>query len=258
MKKFLVRLTVQLLAVIVFTSGSFTVFGKTTDTNETYQKVISKPQVVEVKEEIKEEVIIPETKEDSIIENNPKVLIPEITGNRIVIGNILNKNLMNDTGDYFYLNHDINGNYDGVGVPFIDSRTNFNTSKTIIYAHSSTNGNGPFQVLQNYHNNPGYYNSNPYIEIYYDNNYYKYQIFSVYVSIADSEESPGLEYFRNIDYDNETWEEAINNYKNNSEYDTGVSVSGSDKIIILQTCSMDSNYYEKYYRYNLLIMGKLV
>ena len=51
---------------------------------------------------------------------------------------------------------------------------------------------------------------------------------------------------------------AIQKYKNNSEYDTGVSVSSNDKILILQTCSMDPNYYEQYYRYNLLIMGKLV
>ena len=36
------------------------------------------------------------------------------------------------------------------------------------------------------------------------------------------------------------------------------SSNSNDKIIILQTCSMDPNYYEKYYRYNLLIMGKLI
>ena len=56
----------------------------------------------------------------------------------------------------------------------------------------------------------------------------------------------------------EEWDKTINWYKSNSDYDTGVSVNSSDKILILQTCSMDPNYYEKYYRYNLVIMGKLI
>ena len=76
--------------------------------------------------------------------------------------------------------------------------------------------------------------------------------------MADSEESPGLEYFHRMDYTDSDWNETINNYKNNSMYDTGVSVDGNDKIVILQTCSMNPNYYQKSYRYNLLVMGKLV
>ena len=182
-----------------------------------------------------------------------------ISGNTIRVGGVLYNHLMYDTNaDNFYLNHDLNGNYDGRGVPYVDFRNDFTGRKTIVYSHSSTYGNGPFQALQNYHNNPGFYSGNRYITIQYDGNVYTYEIFSVYVSLADNEESEGLEYFRNMDYSNSEWAETIQRYKNNSEYDTGVSVSASDKIIILQTCSMDPNYYEKYYRYNLLIMGKLV
>ena len=59
-------------------------------------------------------------------------------------------------------------------------------------------------------------------------------------------------------YSDKEWAEEIQKYKNNSEYDTGVEVSASDKIVILQTCSMDPNYYEKYYRFNQLVMGKLI
>ena len=61
-----------------------------------------------------------------------------------------------------------------------------------------------------------------------------------------------------MNYSDEEWSNKIQEYKNNSEYDTGVPVSGNDRILILQTCSMDSAYYERYYRYNLLIMAKLV
>ena len=181
-----------------------------------------------------------------------------ISGNSINVGGVT-KPLMKDyNGDHFYLTHNINGVYDGNGLPYIDYRTDFNTQKTLVYAHSSRSGNGPFQMLQNYHNNPSFYNNHKYITINYNGNTYRYLIFSVYVSIADSEESEGLEYFHNIYYDTASWESTLNKYKSRSEYDTGVSVNSNDKILILQTCSMDNNYYERYYRYNLLIMGKLV
>ena len=182
-----------------------------------------------------------------------------VLGNRIVIPNVLNKPLMHDdTGEHLYLNHNMNGVYDGIGVPYTDFRTNFYTRKTIAYAHSSTAGNGPFNPLQNYHNNPSFFQSHRYITVYFEGNTYTYEIFSVYVSVADSEESEGLEYFQRMDYSDEEWQDALNRYKSHSEYETGVSVTSNDKILILQTCSMDPNYYEQYYRYNLLIMAKLV
>ena len=225
---------------------------------EVIDVAVSKEEANEEKEDL------PDTEENNlIIVDTPEAetlsQVEKITGNRIEISNILNDHLMKDyTGEHFYLNHNLNGIYDGRGVPYIDYRTDFDTRKTIIYAHSTLNGNGPFQALQNYHNSKGFYDYNRYITIYYEGNTYTYEIFSVYVSLADSEESEGLEYFHRLSYSNSDWNETIQKYKNNSEYDTGVSVSGNDKILILQTCSMDPNYYEQYYRYNLLIMGKLV
>lgn len=184
---------------------------------------------------------------------------PQLSENNIIIPGVLSKNLMKDyDGSNFYLNHDINGNYSNIGVPYIDFRTNFYTRKTILYAHSSPSGNGPFQALQNYHNNPGYFYGHRYITVNFEGNTYRYEIFSVYVSTANSDEDYGLEYFYRMNYGDEEWSNKIQEYKNNSEYDTGVSVSGNDRILILQTCSMDSAYYERYYRYNLLIMAKLV
>ena len=52
---------------------------------------------------------------------------PQLTGNNIIIPGVLSNNLATDDGSNFYLNHDINGNYNGVGVPYKDFRTNFNT-----------------------------------------------------------------------------------------------------------------------------------
>ena len=204
-----------------------------------------------------EEINVEVVKEVETVHEND--VIPVVEGNSIKIeGSFYLKLMKDETGENFYLNHDEFGNYNGVGVPYIDFRNDFSTRKTIIYAHSSPNGNGPFQSLQNFHNNKTYYDAHRFIEINYNGVQYKYEIFSVYVSIADSEEDEGLEYFHRMDYEDSEWEVTIQKYKNNSEYDTGVLVNANDKIIILQTCSMDPNYYNKYYRYNLLIIGKLV
>lgn len=211
------------------------------------------PHVIQNEETNVEQVVMNE------VEETPIAAAPVIEENRIQISNVLNSPLMKDEdGSNFYLSHNADGVYDGRGVPYIDFRTNFLTRKTIIYAHSTVGGNGPFQVLQNYHNNKGFYDANRYITIHYNGNVYTYEIFSVYVSLADNDYSEGLEYFRVMSYNDSEWEETIQKYKNNSEYDTGVAVSGNDNILILQTCSVDPNYYEHYYRYNLLVMGKLV
>lgn len=168
------------------------------------------------------------------------------------------KDIVKDDSSYYYLNHGLNGVKDGIGVPFVDFRQNFKTKKTIIYGHSFINKEGPFQFLQNYHNNKDFYNTHRYIEVEYEGVLRTYEIFSVYVSLANNDDDEGLEYFRVNNYTHEEWNNRLNIYKNNSEYDTGVDVNEFDKILILQTCSMDNNYREKYYRYNQLIMAKLI
>lgn len=269
MRKILMYKFTKFISVVLFSSIYFFPFNY----NNNYNNIVSSLKfntnnisdiAIKVMEEAnKQEEVVSDNNVSNITNyvsyNENNNVNNSVSYNSISISNVLNKNLMKDeNGDHFYLSHNINGVYDGVGVPYIDFRNDFNTRKTIIYAHSSTSGNGPFQVLQNYYYNKGFYDNNRYITINYNGNTYTYEIFSVYVSVADNESSEGLEYFHRMNYSDSEWEEAINKYKANSIYDTGVSVNGNDKIVILQTCSMDPNYYNKYYRYNLLIMGKLI
>lgn len=257
---------------LVFASIYTGIFGYIINLNTVYAisdedksyVIIDRLQYEEVEETKEEEVVLEEKVVETRVEEPttynvyvPPVTSNVITGNSIKVASIYN-HLMSDNGDSFYLNHDLNGNYDGRGVPFVDFRNDFTGRKSIVYAHSSTSGNGPFQALQNYHNNPGFYQNNRTITVNYNGQTYTYLIFSVYVSTATDEYSDGLEYYYRMNYSDEEWGQVIQNYKNHSEYETGVSVNSNDKIIILQTCSMDPNYYEKYYRYNLLIMGKLI
>ena len=270
MKNNIMVLLFKLLGTGCIACGSL--FGYVDESSHIYEK----PEVhvenkIEEKSTVEESVVeeitlVQEAEPEEIHESTPievapivEVVPPQVTNNKISIPNIYENNLMKDpSGQHYYLNRNINGVYDGIGVPYIDFRNDFTGRKTIIYAHSSVYGNGPFQILQNYHNNPSFYYQNPYITITYEGKTYTYQIFSVYVSLADSEQSEGLEYYHVMNYSDEDWENTILKYKNNSEYDTGVTVNKNDKILILQTCSMDPNYYEKYYRYNLVIMAKLI
>ena len=273
MKKYFICILFTIIGIILVGFGLFS--SKSLKETGTYSKVTKEADsaVEEVVEEVKEEPVLEnEEVNDVVVSNNEVVsevsetkveeayqnINTTISGNYIKIGDVLYNNLMQDDGSNFYLNHNINGVYDGIGVPYVDFRNDFTDRKTIIYSHSSMRGNGPFQVLQQYDGNKWFYDNNKYITISYNGNTYNYLIFSVYISVADSEESPGLEYFHRMDYTDSDWNETINYYKNNSMYDTGVSVDGNDKIVILQTCSMNPNYYQKSYRYNLLVMGKLV
>ncbi len=267
MKNNLLVLLFKILGTGCIACGSL--FGYVGEEEHIYEKPIPVEEKVvyeETEEVIVQEEILPDVVDTNVVvdvlpvvEEVPVVEENVITGNKIIIPNLYENVLMKDVnGDHFYLNHGLDGNYNGIGVPYIDSRNDFTGRKTILYAHSSVNGNGPFQVLQNYHNNPNFYYQHPIIVISYQGVTYTYQIFSVYISIADNEESEGLEFYHRMNYNDDDWEETINWYKNNSEYDTGVLVNRNDKILILQTCSMDPNYYAKYYRYNQLTMAKLI
>ena len=193
------------------------------------------------RQKVKEQFIKKEEKnnkinyvEKTIINSNSELKKETSHDNRLQVSNIIDSKLMKDVkGDNYYLNHSITGVEDGIGVPYIDYRTDFNMRKIIIYGHSSKTLSAPFQELQKYHNNYNFYKNNKYITINYNGKTYKYEIFSVYVAVAEDRYSDELEYFYKMNYSNSKWEETINLYKSKSEYDTGVSVDKNDKILIL-------------------------
>ena len=157
----------------------------------------------------------------------------------------------------FYLKKD-DGSYSilkGNKYGMIDYRLNFNNNKVIIYGHSNPEGTGLFQYFQNFDGNKSFYNNHKYLTVTYEGNTYTYEIFSVYVQVLDSNPE-STEYYMNYGYASvEDYNNTLQGYKNKSQYDTGVEVTGRDKILIIQTCSMNKNYKgEK----RLLIMAKRI
>ncbi len=141
----------------------------------------------------------------------------------------------------------------------LDYRLDFNKyKKVIIYGHSFVDGGGLFNYFQNYDGNKSFYDNHKYITVNYNGNTYRYEIFSVYIVTANKDDDPSMEYYYWYNYNDVKWDEVIKSYKNKSQYNTGVDVSGDDEILIIQTCSTNPSVAGKYYKANLLIMGKLI
>ena len=76
----------------------------------------------------------------------------------------------------------------------------------------------------------------------------KYKIYSSYIETSD------YDYVNLNSFNGLSWEEHINKLKNKSLYETGIELEENDNIIILQTCSMNEEGFQKYH----LVIGKEV
>ena len=117
----------KLLLVIIFITYVFSVVNVTKEEKTITKKQNKSNNIVEIekKEEEKQEEQIEEPVElkqeeivEPVVETNT---IANTNYNNIRISSILNDNLMKDeTGEHFYLDHNIYGAYDGRGVPYIE------------------------------------------------------------------------------------------------------------------------------------------
>lgn len=128
----------------------------------------------------------------------------------------------------FYLDHDIRGNPDGMGSTFLDYRNVITDQKLLIYGHNSRNVNTEFQILEQYLDS-SFYSEHSILTLKSENGFYRYQAFAVLIVKDESEHMK-------LSFTEEEYLNHLNYLKENSLYDTGVSVSTSDDILLLQTC----------------------
>ena len=207
---------------------------------------ISKPKKLKVEEPIKEEK--KEVLEELLPEEDPS---SDIVGT-IYVPNTDFKAVITQTSDnVYYLNHDVNGKSVAKGNPFLDYRDSLSSSRVLrIYGHNSRTISTEFHILEEYYKEK-YYKEHPYIYFETNKETKKYLIFTIYTEFKD------WSYYNSNFDDNEVYKSELAKYKSKSLYNTGVEVTDSDHILILQTCSYEKKY-AKYKNKYLLVMAKEV
>lgn len=152
--------------------------------------------------------------------------------------------MQGDDNDY-YLHHTFNRSYLYAGSIFMDyqNKSDFSDMNTFIFGHNMKN-DSMFGLLGNFKDEETF-RENPYFWIYTPQAAYRYDIFSCFV--ADADENTYTVYHGEGD----DYTSYIEEVKENSAYDTGVEVDGSDHIVTLSTCTSEG------YDYRYIVNGVL-
>ena len=155
------------------------------------------------------------------------------------------KNLVQTSNNTFFLNHDEVGNISKVGSVFLDYRNKLTDKKLLIYAHNSRNlEDAPFHFLENYLDfNFGKKYNKLILET--DGGFFYYQLFTVIIITDDFQHI-------NLNWSLEGYANHLAWLKSNSKFDYSIDISGSDSIILFQTC-----YYEPENSYLLVGWKKM-
>ena len=143
--------------------------------------------------------------------------------------------IMQGDDNEYYLKHTFTGQERTSASIFMDyqNTSDFSDMVTIIYGHNMKNDT-MFGNLHEYEDSSTL-ETDPYFLIYTPDGTYRYDIFSCYTT---SDLNYQIFYSESDEYT-----EYVQKLKNNSSYDTGVEVSGSDHIIMLSTCTAAGDNY---------------
>lgn len=140
------------------------------------------------------------------------------------------------TDDSYFLTHSWDMQESRYGAIFLEANNaaDFSDDYIIIYGHNMKNGS-MFGSLKKYAQESFYKENGGVITIYLPEETRTYQIFSVRYTEATDETTYTLRSKQNVSYGS-----VLEMLKNESIYDTGVSVSSDDSIITLSTCAGDA------------------
>ena len=159
--------------------------------------------------------------------------------------------IMQGEDNEYYLKHTPYGVESSMGSVYLDYRVDINSSKKLlIYGHNSSDKDMPFKILEEFYDKD-YYDNLKYVWVTTSSVKKKYEIFSVFVETSDFS-------YMDITFENDDeYFNHINNLKNKSMYDTGVTLSKDDEVLILQTCSEHPNYRNFQKKYLLIVLRRV-
>lgn len=197
---------------------------------ETPKEEKKEPVVVEKEKKIDYEKIINDLKNK--YNNSDVVALVEIP-------NVLEEPIVQSTNNDFYLHFDIYRNENIIGATFLDYRNDIDSSnKLLIYSHSDPEGTLPFVKLNNY-NNEEFFKNNKYIYLTDSNSKREYEVFSSYIETDD------FDYVNLKRFNGLTYGEHLNKLKSKSYVQSDVELDDNSKVLILQTCSFNSDINAK-------------
>lgn len=140
-----------------------------------------------------------------------------------------------DAPDY-YLRRDFKGNYASAGVPFLGKDCTANGNSFIVHGHNMKNGT-MFADLMNYQS-AEYCTAHPFVQFDTPEAKGTYEVIAAFP--YDATDRPDLT-FRLYDYagklDGEHFNEYLQQVKQASLYDTGITASYGDTLLTLSTCT---------------------
>ena len=232
------------------------------------QSIIENPEEVDIVKETQRkasEIVESEEKETETQEEKEPQILPQYKElyqeNQDLIGWIkiddtpIDYPVMQTFNDpTFYIHRNWDKNKSQTGLPLIDARCTLESENIIIYSHNMKNGT-MFGSLKRY-NEKSFYEKHQIIK--FDTIYeeVEYQIIAVLLAQVFYDEKPKEGEFVYYDYieldSKEQFEKYINQVKDLSMYETGVSAEYGDSLITLCTC----NYHVKDGRF--LVVAKKI
>lgn len=135
-----------------------------------------------------------------------------------------------DTSTY-YLHKGFNKKYNINGSIFMSSNnsSDFSDINTVIYGHNMNNGS-MFGSNKKYRDKT-YLQEHPYFYIYRPEGKYIYEIFNIMTT------KDGSQTYQTAFPSQEAYQDYLNYTRGNASYETGVSVTSSNRIVTLSTCT---------------------
>lgn len=238
--KKIIYILILVLAIIFTVYSLFNFLLEKKEIRETKRQL---EVVEEKKNKISDELNINDRYDQYKKEFNNNDIVGRLIINSLDIDNLLVQTTDND----YYLRRLLDGTYNVMGSMFVDYRSDIENGRQInIYGHNSDIYDLPFKKLLNYLDRDFFINNRK-VTLETLNGTKTFEIFSVKVITDDIEHT---EILFNNDAD---FNEHIKKLRNNSLYDSHDEVSGTDQILVLQTCLIN-NTLGKY----LIIIGRKV
>jgi len=155
---------------------------------------------------------------------------PDIVAYLFIEGTNVNNVILQGPDNHFYLYRDMFGNHNVNGAIFLDHRNapDFTDPNTIVYGHNMNNGT-MFHNLR-YYMQREFFEVHPHIKVITDDTIFVYEIFSVFSTRID------FDYIQ-VFFEDDEFEELVAEIMRRSVYDTGITATGDDRILVLSTCT---------------------